>query len=109
MISSVLLQAAAPETTGGNTTSMILMMVIVFAIFYFFMVRPQKKRQEEINKSRNALSIGDTVVTSGGIHGKIKEINDNTMVLEIANNVNITIDKTSIYAIGNNPSNEASK
>ena len=107
MISSVLLQAA-PEA-GGSSTSMILMMVVVFVIFYFFMIRPQKKRQEEINKFRNALSIGDTVVTSDGIHGKIKEINDNTMVLEIANNVNITVDKTSVFAIGNNPSNEGNK
>ncbi len=107
MISSILLQAA-PEA-GGSPTSMILMMAVIFVIFYFFMIRPQKKRQEEIKKFRDALSIGDTVVTSGGIHGKIKEINDNTMVLEIANNVNITIDKASVFALGNNPTNEGNK
>jgi len=73
------------------------------------MIRPQKKRQEEIKKFRDALSVGDSVVTSGGIHGKIKEINDNTMVLEIANNVNITVDKASIFSLGNNPSNEGGK
>ena len=107
MISSILLQAA-PEA-GGSPTSMILMMAVIFVIFYFFMIRPQKKRQEEIKKFRDALSIGDTVVTSGGIHGKIKEIKDNTMVLEIANNVNITIDKASVFALGSNPANEGNK
>ncbi len=107
MISSILLQAA-PEA-GGSPTSMILMMAVIFVIFYFFMIRPQKKRQEEIKKFRDALSVGDTVVTSGGIHGKIKEISDNTMVLEIANNVNITIDKNSVFSIGANPSNEGNR
>ncbi len=106
MISSVLLQAA-PEAGGG--ISSIIMILAIFAIFYFFMIRPQKKRQEEFKKFRDALSVGDTVVTSGGIHGKIKEIHDNTIVLEIANNVNITIDKNSVFSIGTNPSNEGNR
>lgn len=106
MLNTILLQAA-PASGGG--LGGILMIVLIFVIFYFFMIRPQKKRQEEIKKFRDALSIGDTVVTSGGIHGKIKEINDNTMVLEIANNVNITIDKASVFALGNNPTNEGNK
>jgi preprotein translocase subunit YajC len=108
MISSILLQAN-PEQGAGAGFSSIIMLVAIFAIFYFFMIRPQKKRQEEITKFRNALSVGDTVVTSGGVHGKIKEIKDNTMVIEIANNVNITVDKTSIFSLGNNPANEGNK
>ncbi|MBR5694968.1 MAG: preprotein translocase subunit YajC [Paludibacteraceae bacterium] len=103
MVSSILLQAAAPEGAGFST---IIMMIAIFAIFYFFMIRPQKKRQEEIKKFRDALQVGDEVVTSGGIHGKIKEINDNTMIVEIANNVNITVDKASIFSLGSNPANE---
>ena len=105
MISNILLQAS-PEA-GGSSMSMILMMAAIFAIFYFFMIRPQKKREEEIRKFRDALAVGDSVVTSGGIHGKIKEIKDNTMVLEIANNVNITVDKASIFSLGTNMSNES--
>ena len=103
MVSSILLQAAAPEGAGFST---IIMMIAIFAIFYFFMIRPQKKGQEEIKKFRDALQVGDEVVTSGGIHGKIKEINDNTMIVEIANNVNITVDKASIFSLGSNPANE---
>ena len=78
----------------GAGWSSIIMMVALVAIFYFFMIRPQTKRQKEIRK----LSVGDKVVTAGGIYGKIKEIKDNIIVLEIADNVRIRIDKSSIYA-----------
>ena len=82
----------------GAGWSSIIMMVALVAIFYFFMIRPQTKRQKEIRKFREALSVGDKVVTAGGIYGKIKEIKDNIIVLEIADNVRIRIDKSSIYA-----------
>ena len=82
----------------GAGWSSIIMMVALVAIFYFFMIRPQTKRQKEIRKFREALSVGDKVVTAGGINGKIKEIKDNIIVLEIADNVRIRIDKSSIYA-----------
>lgn len=91
---SILLQAGA----GQSQWSGILMMVVVVAIFYFFMIRPQQKRQKQIQKSREALDKGDKVITAGGIYGKIKEIDDTTMLIEIANNVNVRIDKTSIFA-----------
>ena len=82
----------------GAGSSSIIMMEALVAIFYFFMIRPQTKRQKEIRKFREALSVGDKVVTAGGIYGKIKEIKDNIIVLEIADNVRIRIDKSSIYA-----------
>lgn len=94
---NILLQAQEPANGGFQS---IIMMVAIIAIFYFFMIRPQKKRQKEINEFRENLAVGDSIVTSGGIHGKIKEIKDNTIILEIANNVNITIDKSSIYSTG---------
>lgn len=91
---SILLQAAA----GQSQWSGIIMMVVIVAIFYFFMIRPQQKRQKEIQKAREALKTGDKVITAGGIFGKIKEIGDVYMVIEIANGVNIQIDKTSVFA-----------
>lgn len=93
MITSILLQAPA---AGGSGISSIIMMVLIFVIFFFFMIRPQQKRQKEIQKFRNSLLVGDNVVTAGGIYGKIKEIQDAYVILEIANNVNIKIDKNSI-------------
>lgn len=79
-------------------SSPITMMIVIFAIFYFLMIRPQQKRQKEINNFRKGLQPGQEVVTSGGIYGKIKEINDNIVVLEIAHNVCIKVDKSTIFA-----------
>lgn len=76
----------------------ILMMVAIFAIFYFFMIRPQQKRQKEIRKFRESLKVGDKIVTAGGIYGKIKELNETTVLIEIAENVRIKVDKASVYA-----------
>ena len=91
---SILLQAPA----GGNQWSGILMMVVIVAIFYFFMIRPQQKKQKEIQKAREALKTGDKVITAGGIYGKIKEIGDTYMLIEVADGVRIRVDKTSIFA-----------
>ncbi len=91
---NILLQAAA----GGNQWSGILMMVVIVAIFYFFMIRPQQKKQKEIQKAREALKVGDQIVTAGGIHGRIREIGDVYMAIEVANGVTIRIDKSSIFA-----------
>jgi preprotein translocase subunit YajC len=65
---------------------------------WFFMIRPQQKRQKEIEKQRAALKTGDKVVTSGGLHGKLKEINDHDYVVEIAEGVKVKIDKASVFA-----------
>ena len=69
----------------------------MLAIFYFFMIRPQNKKQKEIKKAREALGVGDRVVTAGGIYGKIKEVSDTTFIVEIASGVSIKIEKTSVY------------
>ena len=66
--------------------------------FLFLYDSSSDKKAKEIRKFREALSVGDKVVTAGGIYGKIKEIKDNIIVLEIADNVRIRIDKSSIYA-----------
>ncbi|MDR1631310.1 MAG: preprotein translocase subunit YajC [Dysgonamonadaceae bacterium] len=76
---------------------MILMLVAVFAIMYFMMIRPQQKRQKEIQKMRDNLKVGDKIVTAGGIHGKIKEINEKDFLIEIAENVRIRVDKASVF------------
>jgi preprotein translocase subunit YajC len=95
---SILLQAAAPAAGGASSYSGILMMVLIFVVFYFFMIRPQSKRQKEIKKQREAMQVGDKVVTSGGIYGKLKEIKETTVIVEIAENVRIKIDKNSVFA-----------
>ncbi|MCL1608880.1 MULTISPECIES: preprotein translocase subunit YajC [Bacteroidaceae] len=83
---------------GGSSLSFIIMMVAIFAIMYFFMIRPQNKKQKEIMNFRKNLEVGQSVVTAGGIYGKIKELEDNVVVLEIAAGVKIRIDRNSIFA-----------
>lgn len=91
---SVMLQAGA----AGGGYSGIIMMVMIIAVFYFFMIRPQAKRQKAIAKAREAMKQGDKVVTSGGIHGKIKEVSDSTFLIEIAPSVSIKVDKAAVFA-----------
>ena len=90
----VYLQAQA----GGFDGSFMIMMIAIFAIMYFFMIRPQNKKQKEIQNFRNNLQMGQDVITAGGIYGKVKSIEGNVVVLEIASGVKIRIDKNSIYA-----------
>ena len=87
----VLLQA---QSSG----SFLIMMVAIFAIMYFFMIRPQNKKQKDIQNFRKNMQVGQEVITAGGIYGKVKEIEDSVIVLEIASGVKIRIDKNSIYA-----------
>jgi len=78
----------------------IVMMVLMFAIMYLFMIRPQQKRQKEIQNFRNSITVGQAVVTAGGIYGVVKQIeeNDNTLMIEVANGVRIKVDRNSVYA-----------
>ena len=86
------------QAQGGADMSFLIMMIAIFAIMYFFMIRPQNKKQKEIRKFREGLEVGQSVITAGGIYGKIKELEDNVVVLEIAAGVKIRIDRNSIFA-----------
>ena len=95
-----ILQAAAAEQPSMMPT--IVMMVALFAIVYFFMIRPQQKKQKEIQNFRNALSVGQDVVTIGGLHGTVKSIDDvkGTIVLRVATGVELTFEKSAIVPNG---------
>ena len=97
MLNTILLQANPTPPGGGSGLSMLLMMVALFAIVYFLMIAPQQKKQKKINAFRSGLQKGDKVMTAGGIYGRIREVKDDHVLLEIDNNVTIKIDKNSIY------------
>ena len=92
---NVLLQAPA---AGMDSSMMWIMLILMFVIMYFFMIRPQNKKQKEIAQFRRSLQVGQSVITAGGIHGVVKEINDNDVMLEIDRNVKVRVDKNSIFA-----------
>jgi preprotein translocase subunit YajC len=66
---------------SGSPMSSLILIVLMLIIFYFFMIRPQAKKQKELRKFREKLKPGDKVITSGGIHGKILEITDSTVLI----------------------------
>lgn len=96
LLNFILLQATDPNAGGGY--SGFIMIIAMIVIFYFFMIRPQSKKQKEIKKAREAMKKGDKVVTAGGIHGRIKEMTDTIVSLEIAPGVVIKVDKASVFA-----------
>ena len=69
---------------------------LIALIFYFFMIRPQQARAAQLRKFREGLQRGQSVVTVGGLHGKLAEVNDTTVVVEVDKGVRLTFDKTSI-------------
>ena len=99
-MNTILLQA---QGQGGGM-GMIIMLVVLFAIMYFFMIRPQNKKQKEIQKFRNELTVGQEVVTIGGVYGTIKSIDEvaNTVTLEVATGVKIIFAKEAINPIETN-------
>ena len=78
--------------------SPLFMFVIIIAIMYFMMIRPQRKRQKEIDNFRRGLQSGQSVITSGGIYGKIKSVEETAVNIEISHNVVIRVDKNCVYA-----------
>lgn len=85
---------------GGFDPTMIIMIVVMFAIVYFFMIRPQNKRRKEMQKFRDNLTVGQKIVTAGGIYGTVKDLNEGSsyISIEIANGVKIQIDRNYVFA-----------
>jgi len=92
---TILLQEQAQAQ--GNSWSGIIMLVLIFVVFYFFLIRPQSKRQKELRKFQDSLVSGKRVVTSGGIYGKVREVKDNVVILEVADNVRIKVNKSMVF------------
>jgi preprotein translocase subunit YajC len=95
MFTTILLQATAPQEGGG--LSFFILLGGMFLIMYFFMIRPQMKRQKEAKKFREALQKGDKVVTIGGLHGRVLEIDDTSVVISIEQG-KVRVEKSALSA-----------
>ena len=91
----LLITLEATESTQGGWMSM-LPLFLILIVFYFFFIRPQTKKNKDQKKFRAELKKGEKVVTIGGLHGKIAEIKEVSVVLEIANQVKVTVEKSAI-------------
>ena len=94
MNSLLILLSAAPDQPGLMPN--IMMIGAIILVFYFFMIRPQLRRSKELKKFRSELKKGDKVLTIGGIHGKVVEVNDNYVLIEVDNNVKLRVSPSAI-------------
>jgi len=85
-----------PQAEGQSPLPSFIFLLLIIVVFYMFMIRPQMRRQKELKNYREALQKGDKVITTGGIYGKITDIKDTTVTVEISENVRIKIDKSAI-------------
>ena len=81
---------------AGGGISFFVPLIFIFIIMYFVMIRPQKKRQEQQQKLISSLKTGDRVVTNAGIHGLIANVKETTVLVKVADNVKIEIDKSAV-------------
>ena len=91
--------AWAQNAGGGDPFLSFLPLIVIFVVFYFILIRPQTKKQKEHQEMINALEVGNEVVTAGGILGKIQEMNENYVSLEISENVTIKIQRQTISSL----------
>ncbi len=92
---TILLQQTAQ---GGNSMGGLVSIILIFLIIWLFMIRPQNKKQKEIEKARAALAPGDKVLTNGGIYGKIREVKEDSFIVEISDNVRVRIEKSAVFS-----------
>ncbi|MEE3409826.1 MAG: preprotein translocase subunit YajC [Erysipelotrichaceae bacterium] len=106
---TLFLEAAATTGVGGGMP-MLLMIIIMFAVFYFFVIRPENKKKKKTEEMRNSLSLGDEIITIGGMIGKIVQITDDTITFETGEDrVRIQTKKWAISTTAKMEAEEAKK
>jgi preprotein translocase subunit YajC len=99
-ISQAYAQAAGASPMGGDFLGMILPLVAIMGVFYFLMIRPQQKKLKDHQEMLSKVSRGDTVVTTGGLIGKVKKVvDDETLQVEVGENVVVNVVRSGISDI----------
>jgi preprotein translocase subunit YajC len=93
---SIVLMASPQPGQQSNPMSSLIFLVLIMVIFFFFLIRPQMKRQKELKNFRESLKKGDHIITAGGIYGKINNISDNVITIDVGNNVVLKVDKSAV-------------
>lgn len=91
---SILLSGMGSQEGGGS--SVIIFWVAILAVFYFFMIRPQQKKQKKSKEFRSSLTKGQMIVTIGGIHGRIADVQENAVIIDVEKGAKLKIDKAAI-------------
>ncbi len=96
-----LLAQAAPSAPASNPLASFVPIILIFIIMYFVLFRPQIKRQKEQAKLVASIKTGDRVITASGIHGMVSNVKDRTVIVKIADNVKIEMEKSSVATVLN--------
>jgi len=91
-----LLMAPQQQGAEGSSWMSFLPLILIIVVFYFFFIRPQMKKSKDQKKFRESLQKGQKVVTIGGIHGRIVELQETTVTIEVENNVRFRIEKSAV-------------
>lgn len=94
ILNNILLMAPSDGEGGGMST--LIMFGLIIVVMYFFMIRPQSKKAKELNKFRAGLDKGDKIITAGGIHGRIAEVKETTVIIETEGGHKLKVEKTSV-------------
>jgi preprotein translocase subunit YajC len=92
----------APQSQGQegpNPLASFMPIILMFVIFYFLLIKPQQKKQREHDKMVSGLKKNDEIITSGGIHGTIVNVKDNTFILRVDDNAKIEISKSAVAVL----------
>jgi len=92
----ILLMAQPANGEQASPLMQFLPLILIFVVFYFFIIRPQMKRQKELKNFRASLKKGDKIVTTGGIMGKVNDVKDDFLLIEIAENVRVKVAKNAV-------------
>lgn len=84
---------------GGGGFSSFIPLILMFVIFYFLLIRPQQKKQKNHRSMISDLKNGDRIITSGGIHGRITSVSNDTLTIEIADRVRVKLNRTNVSAL----------
>ena len=96
---ALVLDAASAAPQAPNPVTQFAPLIFIGVIFYFLLIRPQQKQRKEQQKLIEALKVGDKVVTAAGIYGLISSVKEKTVMLKVADNVKIEIDKVSVASV----------
>lgn len=99
MTNDLILMAPQSGAQGGGASSLIFL-VLIMVVFYLFFIRPQMKKNKELKKFRESLKKGDKVITIGGIHGKVIEMGETTVIIEVEGQNRLKMEKSAIAIDG---------
>ena len=108
---AILLSGCTPPGGGGETgmsLTAIMPFILIFVLFYFLIIRPQTKQNRERKEMLNSVKRGDKVLTTGGIYGRVINVNDDEVTVEIAKGINVQMIRSGISSV-ENPEKEVSK